>query len=81
MIIPIKCVTCGMVIADKYRYYVQRVEQLKRERGLASKEIIYIDDIVRREEHIEPSCEATVLLELGLHKMCCRRHMLTHVDI
>jgi len=81
MIIPIKCVTCGTVIADKYRYYVQRVEQLKREQGLASNEIVYIDDIVRRGEAIEPSCEATVFQELGLHKICCKRHLLTHVDI
>tara|TARA_Y100000389_G_C16988090_1_gene283537 strand:+ start:248 stop:493 length:246 start_codon:yes stop_codon:yes gene_type:complete len=81
MIIPVKCVTCGMVIADKFRYYVQRVEQLKRERGLAPNEIVYIDDIVGSGEGIEPSCEAIVLLELGVRKMCCKRHMLTHVDI
>ena len=25
--------------------------------------------------------EGLVMDKLGLHKMCCRRHMLTHVDI
>ena len=29
MIIPIKCFTCGTVIADKYRYYQQEVRKLK----------------------------------------------------
>ena len=29
MIIPIKCFTCGTVLADKYRYYQQEVRQIK----------------------------------------------------
>ena len=29
MIIPIKCVTCGMVLADKYRYFKDKVTQEK----------------------------------------------------
>ena len=29
MIIPIKCFTCGMVIADKYRYYQEEVRKKK----------------------------------------------------
>ena len=32
MIIPIKCVSCGNVIADKYRYYLEQVKK-KKERG------------------------------------------------
>jgi len=33
------------------------------------------------EEFIEKTPEGETLDELGLKKMCCRRHMLTHVDI
>ena len=29
MIIPIKCFTCGMVLADKYRFYVEEVRKKK----------------------------------------------------
>ena len=29
MIIPIKCFTCGNVIADKYRYYLEKVREKK----------------------------------------------------
>ena len=30
---------------------------------------------------MEKTAEGEVLDELKLNKMCCRRHMLTHVDI
>jgi len=29
MIIPVKCFTCGMVLADKYRYYQAEVRKKK----------------------------------------------------
>ena len=29
MIIPVRCFTCGMVIGDKYRYYVEQVRKKK----------------------------------------------------
>jgi DNA-directed RNA polymerase subunit N (RpoN/RPB10) len=32
MIIPIKCFTCGMVIADKYRHYLAEVRKKKNSR-------------------------------------------------
>ena len=31
MIIPIKCFTCGKVLADKYRYYQTEVRKIKSE--------------------------------------------------
>ena len=34
MIIPIKCFTCGEVLADKYRYYLEQVRKLKIQRGI-----------------------------------------------
>jgi len=55
MIIPIRCFTCGKVVADKY-------EQFKRE--------------VRQGE--DP---AVVLDRLGLNRYCCRRMLLSHVDV
>ncbi len=55
MIIPVRCFTCGKVVADKF-------EQFKRQ--------------VRDGE--DP---ATVLDSLGLHRYCCRRMLLSHIDI
>ncbi len=81
MIIPIKCFTCGMVIADKYRYYQEQV----RKKKLAKKgnnESIDIDKVIYlTKEFSEKTAEGEVLDELNMKKMCCRRHFLTHVDI
>jgi hypothetical protein len=76
MIIPIKCFTCGMVIADKYRYYTEEVRKRKLAKGLEVDKVIYLT-----KEYADKTPEGEVLDELGLKKMCCRRHMLTHVDI
>ena len=76
MIIPIKCFTCGMVIADKYRYYQNEVRRQKLLQGVSADKIIYLT-----KENTEKTIEGNVLDDIGLKKMCCRRHMLTHVDI
>ena len=31
MIIPVKCVTCGKVLASKYRCYLEKVRQKKQQ--------------------------------------------------
>lgn len=82
MIIPVKCFTCGMVLADKYRYY--QIEARKRKLANKSLKNNYenIDKVLYlTKEFHEKTPEGEVLDELGLKKMCCRRHMLTHVDI
>jgi DNA-directed RNA polymerase I, II, and III subunit RPABC5 len=81
MIIPIKCFTCGNVIADKYRFYVEEVRKKKlAKRG--NNESIDIDKVLYlTKEFHEKTPEGIVLDELGMTKMCCRRHFLTHVDI
>jgi DNA-directed RNA polymerase subunit N (RpoN/RPB10) len=76
MIIPIKCFTCGCVLADKYRYYQQEVRKRKQERGMDINKAIYFT-----KEFKDKTPEGEVLDDLGLTKMCCRRHMLSHVDI
>jgi DNA-directed RNA polymerase subunit N (RpoN/RPB10) len=77
MIIPIKCFTCGMVIADKYRYYQEEVRKKKIGKGIDNiDKVLYLTKDFR-----EKTVEGEVMDELGLRKMCCRRHILTHVDI
>ncbi len=81
MIIPIKCFTCGLVIADKYRYYQEQVRKKKlAKRG--NGESIDVDKVLYlTKEFVEKTPEGEVLDELNMKKMCCRRHFLTHVDI
>lgn len=75
MIIPIKCVTCGMVLADKYRYFKDKVTQEKILSGESQ------DEKYLTRTNTEKTIEGKLLDELKLNRMCCRRHMLTHVDI
>lgn len=74
MIIPVKCFTCGKVLADKYRYYQREVR--KRKQKDKQDEIIYMTL-----DNIKKTHDANVMDELGIKKICCRKHMLTHVDI
>lgn len=76
MIIPVKCFTCGKVLADKYQFYVREVRKMKIEQGQDPEKVVYLtrDNVVK-------TPEGQVLDSLGLTRMCCRRHMLTHVDI
>jgi DNA-directed RNA polymerase subunit N (RpoN/RPB10) len=76
MIIPIKCFTCGNVLADKYRYFQAEVRKIKIAKGLNVEKVVYLT-----KESIEKTPEGTVLDDLELKNVCCRRHMLTHVDI
>lgn len=81
MIIPIKCFTCGNVLADKYLFYVKEV----RKKKIAKHEDIdknELDNIVYlTKQNITKTPEGHTMDELGLTRMCCRRHLLTHVDI
>ena len=76
MIIPVKCFTCGTVLADKYRWYQRKVREKKLANQMNVEKVVYLTT-----EFIDKTPEGEVLDTLGLAKMCCRRHMLTHVDI
>ena len=80
MIIPIKCVSCGTVLADKYQYYLEEVRKLKEEQGLDSTAVIYYTKEMANKATIDKTPEGVVLDRLKLFNVCCRRHMLTHVD-
>ncbi len=76
MIIPVKCFTCGKVLAEKYLYYIRKVREKKLADGLEGGAVVYLT-----KENVKKTPEGEVMDELGFHKYCCRRHMLTHVDI
>ena len=76
MIIPVKCFTCGKVLADKYLFYQKEVRKIKHQQNIDKDNVIYLD-----ETNIQKTPEGLVLDKINLTKICCRRHMLTHVDI
>ena len=85
MIIPVKCFTCGKVLADKWNYYNTEVNKNKKDKDNNK---FTMDDISISENEDKPTKYFTednkndeILNKLGLNKMCCRRHMLSHVDL
>jgi DNA-directed RNA polymerase subunit N (RpoN/RPB10) len=76
MIIPIKCFTCGAVLANKYRYYQELVRKRKVALGQNIDKVVYMT-----KDNVEKTAEGEILDDLGIVNVCCRRHMLTHVDI
>ena len=85
MIIPVRCFTCGKVLADKWKYYNEEVNKNKKDKDNNK---FTMDDISISENEDKPTKYFTddnkndeILNKLGLNKMCCRRHMLSHVDL
>ena len=58
MIIPVKCFTCGNVLADKYRYYQNEVRKIK----MADSRRLNVNDITYlTPEFIDKTPEGEVL--------------------
>jgi DNA-directed RNA polymerase I, II, and III subunit RPABC5 len=52
------------------------VNEIKVSKGMKGDEVVYLTP-----DNIKKTPEGMVMDELRLRKMCCRRHMLTHIDI
>jgi DNA-directed RNA polymerase subunit N len=65
MIIPVRCFSCGRVIGSDYVRFVNRMEE------------------IRKTQNREPLPEeaAAILDELNVKRYCCRRMILSHVDL
>ena len=83
MIIPMKCYTCGMNLADKWVAYISAIQEDKnRNEDVVANdklELKYID--ISANTAAEKSIEGKILDEMNLHKYCCRRMMLGNVHI
>ena len=73
MLIPIKCFTCGKILADKVNNYNNLVREHPDKK---TEKVINI-----KSNNIKKSAEGIALDKLGLKRYCCRRHMLTYVDL
>lgn len=77
MLIPVRCFTCNKVIGDKYNIYLSIATEIMKEKNINPEDIRYMD--TTKKQTFSPYGEA--MNKLGLTKLCCRRHMLGHVDI
>lgn len=77
MIIPIRCFSCGSPhISSRWLLYLQKVKENRKAEGKAeSVEMEYLTPTTVK------TAEGKALDDIGITKMCCRRMMLTHVDL
>lgn len=77
MIIPIRCFTCGKVVAHLWESYIEEVQKIALEDREDDKKYRFVNVESLREK----TKEGKVLDKLGVKKYCCRRMMLCNVDI
>ena len=85
MIIPIRCFTCGKVIADKWNAYKEQIEKDSKSSSKKDKkftlEEITITDKEDPMRYFEKNSQKKSLDKLGIVRMCCVRHFISHVDL
>ena len=83
MIIPVRCFTCGKVLGDKWEKYQELVAKYTSStQDEDPQQGPTILDVTHLESGNFPETpEFKALNELNLTRYCCRRHMLTHVDL
>ena len=77
MIIPIRCVTCGFpFLAHRWEAYQEKVKAYRVQMGVPdAQEMQYLSNTTAK------TPEGKALDDLAITKPCCRRHMLSHVDL
>jgi|TARA_B110000858_G_C17448231_1_gene312984 DNA-directed RNA polymerase subunit N (RpoN/RPB10) len=76
MIIPVRCFTCGKVLADKWNSYIEQVQK-HYNNDIPEYNSMRIVDIQKNEE----SAEKKILDEMRIKRYCCRRVMLSTIDL
>jgi DNA-directed RNA polymerase subunit N len=66
VIIPVRCFTCGKIISDVYQDYKKRYEEYKKSVNKGEK---------------PKETPQQILDSLSIDRYCCRRMILTHVDL
>ena len=79
MLIPIKCFTCGKVIADVFNYYRQKTIQEKMNKLKSNEDLENTEYFTQ--QNVDKSIEGHMLDKLNIKRTCCRTNIFTHVDI
>ena len=84
MIIPVRCFTCNMIIGSKYRRYLEIIaeEEGKHKEKEPGIDIISVATSMegKNDQAIE-SASQVAFKALNIKRYCCRRHLLTHIDL
>lgn len=77
MLIPVRCFTCGKVLADKWDWYEAEVKKMQE----TPEKPTPPPPQQSNEQFFDKTKTAELLDQLGLTRYCCRRHMLGQVDM
>jgi DNA-directed RNA polymerase subunit N len=70
MIIPIRCFTCGKVMADISDYYEKEKSKIDD-----------TNDVDVAYKNFEKIHTGHILNNLGLNRYCCRRNLIANIDM
>jgi DNA-directed RNA polymerase I, II, and III subunit RPABC5 len=75
MLIPVRCMSCGKLLADKWVWYQEQLRAAKPGSPHPDRPTVF-------DGHALPKTpEAALLDKLGLTRYCCRRDMLTSATL
>lgn len=77
MIIPIRCMSCGHVIAGKWEKYKAMVDEQEKKQGSNKVK----NSKATLSQNFSQNLKGDILNDLGIERICCRRHFLGHVDL
>ncbi len=81
MLIPIRCFTCGKMLADKEHYYTTELLRKKlaiqQNVGDMTYNPLLIDVNVA---DVKKTIAGEIMDDIGLTRICCRKIMLTHIN-
>ena len=79
MIIPVRCFTCGAVLADKWVQYNTLTNEYRKDTKHKDVELLDIDALTSTDNPV--TAEYKALQDLDNTRVCCRRHFLCNVDM
>lgn len=93
MIIPVRCFTCGKVLADKWDAYVDKCTLAEQDHqkktaapksssaDSASSSVGLAGSALERPGSDGKTSRGIILDQLGITSPCCRTMMMSHVDL
>lgn len=77
MLIPIRCYSCGKLLANKYNYFQDELLRKKLAMNTIEDPLIIDINII----DIKKSIAGEIMDDLGLVRVCCRKVMMTNINI
>ena len=78
MIIPIRCFTCGKVLAHLWEPYIEKLQEGTSKEMLEKEKKTLVIGVG---EDLPKSTECRAMDDLGIERYCCRMTMMGTVDL